>query len=181
MNHLFVVLATLLLFVLGGTASIAYLRMAGRRGNQWSQLISRLAPVDRSRIASIALAGPRSSEDSETGYFGDLESELWFQEVGWKGLDQIKNNCAVMIDMAHFIQSTYPEAVVTAEQLRVSARQVEWYIDRLRLASHAGHLEACFAEYADRAIGLYYGMTESLKTVYRERGVPERDQLEAVL
>lgn len=181
MNHSFAVLAGLLIVLLGGIALTSYTRMAARRVSEWDELLGRLARIDRARIARIALTEEKSADALATDHFGDLESELWFQEVGWQGLDNLKNNCAVMVDMAHYIQSRYPEAVVMAEQLRVTARQVDWYIDRLRLASEAGHLKACFAEYAERAVALYYGMAESLKLVYRELELPEREQLEAVL
>lgn len=181
MNHLFVILAALLALALGAVAIRTSVRSASRRTTEWDQLLGRLAPLDRNRLARIALSSQDAENVESSPCFGDLDSELWFQEVGWQGLENVKNNCAVMIDMAHHIQSRYPEAVVLAEQLRVTARQVDWYIDRLRLASEAGHLKACFAEYGNRAIGLYYGMTESVKLIYRELGLPEQKQLEAVL
>ena len=132
--------------------------------------------MDRERLTRIALTENRSDLPS-----AEDESALWFHDVGWQGLDALQNNCAVMIDMAHYVQTQYPEAVVVAEQLRLTARQIDWHVERIRLASKSGHLDACFTEYASRAIALYHGMTETLKALYSALVPVEGKQLEALL
>lgn len=180
MNHLFPSLVFLLVALLGGAALWSKHRASSR--SEWDALVARLAPLDRERLASIAAAQEHQADPGSSEYTAaEEQSRLWFSEAGWKGLDDLQNNCIVLIDMAHYVQSRYPEAIVVAEQLRLSARQVEWHLDRIRLASKAGHVEACFAEYGNRAIGLYCGMTETLKILYEGLNVPEQAQLQGLL
>jgi hypothetical protein len=179
MNQLFVLLVLLLVSVLAAVALWSRKRSSSR--SEWNTLVARLARIDRDRLAQIAAAQQQPEVPGAEYARAEEESRLWFRDVGFKGLDDLQNNCTVMIDMAHHIQSRYPEAVVVAEQLRLTARQIEWHLDRIRLASKAGHVEACFAEYGNRAIGLYCGMAETLKVLYDGLGVPERAQLQALL
>jgi hypothetical protein len=180
MNHLFVLLVFSLVAALAAVA--LWSRKRTSRRSEWNTLVARLARIDRDRLAQIAAAQEHHEETAGAEYTqAEEQSRLWFREVGLQGLEDMQNNCAVMIDMAHYIQSRYPEAVVVAEQLRLTARQIEWHLDRIRLASKAGHVEACFAEYGNRAIRLYCGMTETLKLLYEGVGVPERAQVQALL
>lgn len=179
MNHLFASLVFLLLAFSGGAVLWSRNRASSR--SDWDALVARLAPLDGERLARIAAVQEHPAEIDGEYTEAEEQCRLWFLETGWKGLDDLQNNCSVMIDMAHFIQSRYPEAVVVAEQLRLTARQVEWHLDRIRLASKAGHVEACFAEYGNRAIGLYCGMTESVKILYRGLDIPEQAQLQGLL
>ena len=180
MNYLFALLVFLLLAAFGGIAWWSRSRNSSR--SEWNTLLARLAPIDRDRLAQIAVAQEHAQEINWTEYTeAEEQSKLWFREVGFQGLDDLQNNCAVMIDMAHYVQSQYPEAVVVAEQLRLTARQMEWHLDRIRLAAKAGHVEGCFAEYGNRAIGLYCDMTKTVKVLYEGLGVPERAQVQALL
>jgi hypothetical protein len=174
MNTSFALLVCLLAILLVVVAVRSAKRHAA--STDWNTLLGRLAQVDRVTISRIA----HTDEERELNS-AEEESEAWFGEVGWRGFEDLQNNCAVMIDMAHYIQSEYPEAVMVAEQLRLTARQIEWHVNRIRLASEAGHIEACFTEYGSRAICLYYGMTETLKVLYRGLGMPGSERLEILL
>lgn len=174
MNFLFALLVCLLLVFLAVVAVRARRRQAA--STEWEVLLRRLAAIDRDAIERIAY-----SDEEPFATATEQGSEIWFRQVGWKGLDDLQNNCAVMVDMARHIQSRYPEGVIVAEQLRLTARQIEWHLNRVRLASQAGHFEECFREYGNRAICLYFDMTQTLKVLYRELRIAEREQLEALL
>jgi hypothetical protein len=58
---------------------------------------------------------------------------------------------------------------VLAEELRLTAREIEWHVERLRGAAKTGNLENSFASYAQPAIAKYYLMTKHVIAFY-ERG-----------
>jgi hypothetical protein len=115
-------LAVVVLFVTTlAIVAIHYYRRARDISNRsWEHLLGRLKPIDRESVALIASAysdesGLRRSED--TGR--DLKpSQIWELIGGLRGLEELESNCAVLIDLAFYVQRWYPEAVVLAEELR---------------------------------------------------------------
>jgi hypothetical protein len=71
--------------------------------------------------------------------------------------------------MAFYLQQWYPEALVTAEEFRLNAREIEWQVSRLRSAEQTGKLAIFFASYAENAVAAFYIMTRRLLALY-ERG-----------
>ncbi|MGC2606981.1 MAG: hypothetical protein WA419_15640, partial [Silvibacterium sp.] len=139
--------------------------------------------IDRSRIEEIALdiidlsGQPRKDEGSAA-----LESaEIWTLIGGWKGLEALENNCAVLIDLAFYVQQWYPEAVATTEQLRLSAREIEWHISRLKIAHQTGKLEDTIPMYAQRAVATYYLMTRQVVALYEQGNVAMLAELQRVI
>jgi hypothetical protein len=90
-----------------------------------------------------------------------------------EGVEALEANSRVLIDLAFYLQQWYPEALVVAEQLRLSAREIEWQVGRLRGAAQTGKLESAFPMYAQRAAAAYYLMTQRLLDLY-EQGNPPR-------
>jgi hypothetical protein len=146
-----------------------YHRRARRSSrNDWENLLKRLTAVDRSSIAEVALdiidesGQQRRDEGSAT-----LDPEqIWKLVGGLDGLEVLAANCAVLIDLAFYVQQWYPEALLVTEQMRLSAREIQWHVERLRGAKRTGKLESAFPMYAQRAVATYYLMTRRILALY---------------
>lgn len=87
-------------------------------------------------------------------------------------MEVLKANCEVLIDLAFYVQKWYPEALAVTEQLRLSAREIEWHVERLKGAERIGKLKSAFAMYAQPAVGTYYLMTRRLLALYEQGHLP---------
>lgn len=174
----FVVIAVLLLVALLGAAAVYYRRARRSAGASWEELLGRLVPVDRDSIALIA-------EDAEEGSASDSDAmdpqRIWALLGGLDGLELLEHNCRVLVDLAAYVQRWYPEALVVAEQLRLNAREIEWHVSRLKGAAQTGNLEACFADYAQRATLTYYRMTQHVLELYRQAGLAQFAELQSAI
>ena len=149
-------------------------RRAGRSSERnWEELLKRLTAVDRSSIAEVALdIIDESGEKRKDEKSATLEpSEIWKLVGGLQGLEVLEANSAVLIDLAFYVQRWYPEALVVAEQLRLSAREIEWHVARLKGAQQTGKLESVFPMYAQQAVATYYLMTLRVLALYEEGNV----------
>jgi hypothetical protein len=169
-------LAAVVIFVasLAIIAIYHYHRARHLSDRSWEQLRERLTSVDRESVALIALdyadeSGQRRRDETDTEI---NPTQIWNLIGGLEGLEAIERNCAVLIDMAFYVQRWYPEAVVLAEDLRLNAREIEWHIDRLRGAEKRGNLEQSFADYAQPAIAKYYLMTQRVLWLYERGNLP---------
>jgi hypothetical protein len=164
------ILVTALLVI--AAYSLRRARRSSRR--DWERLLKRLTAVDRGSIAEVALdivdesGQQRKKEGSAT-----LEpEEIWKLVGGLEGLEVLKANCEVLVDLAFYVQQWYPEALVVAEQLRASAREIAWHVERLKGAQRIGKLKSAFAMYAQPAVGAYYLMTRRLLAFYEQENLP---------
>lgn len=145
----------------------------------WDELLRRLEPVDRNNIAIIAHdAMAEQSADPAADLDGPTMSSML---GGLKGLEVLERNCQVLIDLAAYVQRWYPEALVVAEQLRLNARELEWHVGRLKGAAQTGNLQTAFADYAQRAVVIYYTMTQHVLELYTRTSLPGLTKLQAAL
>ena len=100
---------------------------------------------------------------------------------GMEGLEELEKNCQVLVELAAYLQRWYPEAVVVAEQLRLSAREIEWHVGRLKGAAQTGNLQAAFGDYAQRAVTTYYFMTRHVLELYDRAGFAGLAELQSAL
>ena len=137
-----------------------------------------LDPYKIKRVAwSVAFVADAEAEPEH-----ELDpQEVWDLLGGIEGLRALEKNCGVIIDIACFVQMTYPEALVVAEQLRLNAREINWHVSRLLASSRAENLHASFPHYAQRAAATYYGMTQSLLAVSQAAGFAGHAELQAAL
>ena len=143
----------------------------------WEQLLHRLEPVDRDKIAIIA-----SDALGDNDGMGELDGTAMSSMLGGlEGLEVLERNCQVLVDLAAYVQRQYPEALVVAEQLRLNARELEWHVGRLKGAAQTGNLQTAFADYAQRAVVIYYTMTRNVLELYRQASVPGFTELQAAL
>jgi len=151
-------------------AAYYYRRARHSTQNDWDSLLNRLTRVDRSSIAEVALdVIDESGQQRKDQGSAILEPpEIWKLLGGMEGIEALEANCAVLIDLAFYLQQRYPEALVVAEQLRLSAREIEWQVGRLKGAAETGKLESAFPMYAQRAAAAYYLMTQRLLDLYQQ-------------
>lgn len=149
----------------------------------WEQLMARLITVDRDGIAAVALDAIEPSGRRRTDELArELKPEqIWKLLGGLDGVNVLEKNSHVLIEIAMHLQKWYPEAAATAEELRLQAKELEWHVDRLRMAADKGHLEFHFASYAQNATIDYYLMTQRLLALCRKSNVPMFGDLDKAL
>jgi hypothetical protein len=179
----FLVMAAIFLAALIAIAGRDYYRARRSPEESWESLMRRLISVDRASVAKIALDFIEESEQSGRDTSGtEMESSDIFELIGGlKGIEVLEKNSQVLIDLACYLQRSYPEALIIAEQLRQSARQIESHTGRLRGAAQNGHLEVHFPFYGQRAIATYYLMTRQLLNLYEQGNVPMLADLQKAL
>lgn len=161
----------------------AHRRARRSRSRDWEQLLSRLVVVDRGSIAEVALdVIDKSGEPRQDTESASLEpAQIWNLVGGMKGLEILEANCAVLIDLAFYVQQWYPEALAITEQLRLNAREIQWHIERLRGAQKTGKLETAIPMYAQRAATIYYLMTRRVLALYEEGNINMLQELQKAL
>ena len=161
----------------------SYWRARRSTGRDWEQLLSGLVKVDRGSIAEVALdVIDRSGEPRRDTESAILEpAQIWSLVGGMKGLEILEANCEVLIDLAFYVQQWHPEALSVTEQLRLSARELQWHVERLRSAQATGKLESAIPMYAQRAAAIYYLMTRRLLALYEQGNINLLQELEKAL
>jgi hypothetical protein len=151
--------------------AVVYIRrLRGSTRKTWEGLLENLISVDRQAIESVALDAIVSSGERRT----DAEArelsrhQIWNLLGGLDGVERLESNSRILIEMAAYLQRWHPEAVETAEKLRLEARKLEWHVGRLRAAKGNGSLELHFASYGQDAAISYYLMVQRLLVLYRE-------------
>jgi hypothetical protein len=188
MNHqsivFFVALAVFMTALLsaGAYAWVSYRRRQTLIYGSWESILERFTKVDRESVERIALDFMSASPDPDADMpaqtalsTGDVEldpAQIWPLIGGMEGLEVLRRNCAVLVDMAFYVQQWYPEALAVAEQLRLNAREIEWHVDRLKGAAQTGKLASSFPDYAQRAVTTYYLMTRRVLTLFEQGDFP---------
>src|ERR1017187_6634540 len=92
--------------------SLSYFRRT-RRSSQatWDGLIKRLMWVDRDKVALIALDVVSESGEPrrEANSFALDPSEIWGLLGGLDGLEVLEQNCQVLVELASYVQTWYPD------------------------------------------------------------------------
>lgn len=178
MSNLYFTIAIICFLAALGVVLLGHARRMRRLANSdWEQLLDRLEPVDRDNIAIIA---SEALDGIDSG--AELDAAAMSSMLGGvEGLEVLERNCQVLIDLAAYVQRQYPEAIVVAEQLRLNARELEWHVGRLKGAAQTGNLQTAFVDYAQRAVVIYYTMTQHVLELYNQASLPEFNQLQAAL
>jgi hypothetical protein len=179
----FLVAVAIFFAILIAIAGRNYYRARRSPEESWDSLMRRLISVDRASVAKIALdliEEPGQSARDDSGF--ELEPSEIFQLIGGlKGLEVLEKNSQVLIDMASYLQRSYPEALIIAEKLRQSAREIESHVGRLRGAAQNGNLEVSFPFYGQRVIATYYLMTRQLLNLFEQGNLPMLADLQKAL
>ncbi len=159
------------------------LKIRASRASNWEDLLGRLLSVDRNGLERVALdaiepSGQRRTDEKAR----ELEfDQIWDLLGGLDGVERLEKNSRVLIDMAAYLQRWYPEAVATAEDLRLKARELEWQVGRLRLAAENDGLRYYFASYGQNAAVTYYLMVRCLLAAYEQSRLPMFAHLQSTL
>ena len=180
---LFFVLIAVFVLALVGAAGISFVQACKKSRGTWESIVQRLVPIDRSRIEEIAFdVIDQSGQKRRDAGSAALDAlQIWSLIGGWEGIEALENNCAVLIDLAFYVQQSYPEALAVVEQLRLSAREIEWQISRLKVARAMGKLESTIPMYAQQAVATYYLMTRRILTLYEKGNIPMHAELQRAL
>ena len=170
----------LLVIILVSLAVVYHLRARRLAKPSWEQLLNRLILTDPYKLRRVAssLVDLENSAESEE----ELDpEEIWDLLGGLEGLEILGKNCSVLVELACYVQQTYPEALVVAEQLRLNAREVDWHISRLLASSRVDHIHPSFPNYAQSAEATYYQMTQRLLALSEAARFPGHAELQAAL
>jgi hypothetical protein len=148
------------------------IRKSARTG--WDDLLKRLLAIDHNGVDTVALDAIEPSGNRRTdGLARELEPDrIWQLLGGLEGVERLETNSRVLVDMAAYLQRSYPEGTAVAEELRLQARELEWHVGRLRMASEQGSLEFHIGTYAQNAAIAYYLMEQRLQTLCQRTNVP---------
>ncbi|HEU5404114.1 MAG TPA: hypothetical protein VFU86_22350 [Terriglobales bacterium] len=126
--------------------------------------MKKIVRLDSAKLASVALNILNESEEGKsTSERPDFDpSTIWDLIGGLQGLEVMKKNSRVLIELAAHLQNSYPEAVQVAEELRLDARELDWHVERLRGAAKTGNLRVSFPDYAQQAAAIYFRMSRQL-------------------
>jgi hypothetical protein len=183
-NMVSFLLVTGAVFCLLVATTVYYLwRRAQMSKKTWEQLTARLIAVDRKGIAAVALDAIEPSGRRRTDELArELNPEqIWNLLGGLNGVEALEKNSHVLIEIAMHLQKWYPEVAASAEELRLHAKELEWHVERLRMAADKGHLEFHFASYAQNATIGYYLMTQRLVMLCQKRALPIFADIDKVL
>jgi hypothetical protein len=180
---IFLIAAAILVTALLVIAAYSLRRARRSSRRDWESLLKRLSAVNRGSIAEVALdiIDESGQQRRDEGSAALDSGQIWKLVGGLEGLEVLEANCAVLIDLAFYVQQWYPEALAVAEQLRLSAKEIEWHVERLRGAQRTGKLESAFPMYAQRAVATYYLMTRKVLALYEQGNLAMLSDLEKAL
>jgi hypothetical protein len=140
----------------------------------WEDLLQRLIAIDRNGVDTVALDAIEPSGGRRTdGLARELQPDrIWELLGGLEGVERLETNSLVLVDMAACLQRAYPDAAAVAEELRLQARELEWHVDRLRMAAEQGSLEFHIGTYAQNAAIAYYLMERRLQALCQRTNAP---------
>lgn len=166
----FLAIAFSFVAIVAAIAAVSLRRARKSSQGSWEDILKRLIPLDRGHVEQIALDVVDSSgrPRRDDGSAALDSSQIWSLIGGWKGMEALENNCAVLIDLAFYVQQWYPEALAVTEQLRLNTREIEWHISRLKVARQTGKLESTIPMYGQQAVATYFLMTRRVLALYEQ-------------
>ena len=172
-NLLFLFLACLLIAVVLAVGIYYALRLRASTSTEWKALLGKLIAIDRSGVDTVALDAIEPSGQRRTDRLArELEpNEIWKLLGELDGVTRLESNGRVLVEMAAYLQRSYPEAAVVAEELRLQAKELETHVGRLRMADVQGSIEFHIPTYAQNAAVAYYLMEQRLQTLCRQTNV----------
>lgn len=163
---------------------VRYLRrIIAVRNKEWPELLRELQTIDRQGFERVVFdAAEQSGQERTDSDAKELDfDQIWDGLGGMQGIARIEHNSRVLIEIASYLQRWYPEALTTAEHLRLQAHELEWHVGRLKIAEKNEGLRFYFASYGQNAAILYYQMCQRLLALYQESNTPLIAELRAVL
>jgi hypothetical protein len=154
-----------------------------RRENlSWEELLAQLRPMTRVGIEEVATVFLFPSSEQLDARCSDIRLEsqdVWDFIGGVEGIETMRHNARVLIDLAYYVQRWNPQASLVAEQLRLDANQIRVSLSRIQASKRNGTLDKWFPIHATRATAAYYLMTRRLYALYEVSNAGLLNQLKA--
>lgn len=181
-NLLFLLLSVVLILAILITAGFYLRRLRRSARTEWEQLLTRLTAVDRTAVNAVALdAIEPSGERRRDRQARELEpDEIWQLLGGLEGVERLEANSRVLVEMAAYLQRSYDDGAMVAEQLRLQAKELEWHVGRLRMAAEQGSLEFHINTYAQNVAIAYYLMEHGIQAYCERMNLPTFRPLEGI-
>lgn len=144
---------------------------------KWERLTRQLTVVDKSCLEEIVRdavdeSGERRTDDEAHS----LESgEILRLIGGLEGLETLLRNSAVLVAMGYFVhelEQWYPGTLNLTSDLEISARQLGWYVGRLRIAIPQDRDHSLIANCAQLSAVIYRQMSRRLTDFYTQNDLP---------
>ncbi len=170
----FLLLTGVLIVAIVGTGGYYFWRLRKSARAGWEDLLQRLIAIDHSGVDTVALDAIEPSGKRRTdGLATELDPDrIWELLGGLEGVQRLGANSRVLVDMAAYLQRSYPEAAAVAEELRLQAIELEWHVGWLRMAAEQGSLEFHINAYAQNAAIAYYLMEQRLQALCQRTNLP---------
>jgi hypothetical protein len=158
------------------------LRLRASSRTEWESLLARLTAIDRDSVDAVALDAIEPSGQRRLDQLArELEpNEIWRLLGGLDGVKRLEANSRILIEMANYLQRSYPDAAVVAEQLRLQGKDLEFHAGRLKMADEQGSIEFHIATYAQNAAIAYYLMEQRLQALCRQANVKNFRPLQGI-
>ena len=158
------------------------LRARRLRNNSWESLVERIFRLNAENVALVALDLIEEDGTLRRSEIPELSADqVWNLVGGMDGLERIEANCEIFIEIAMYLQTAYPGALLIAEEFRSKTRHIQWHINRLRAGGRNGNLTANFPAYAQRAVASYYLMSKQLVELCEQTHFDGLDQLRVAI
>ena len=133
----FLLLSGVLIVAMLGTGGYYFWRLRKSAGAGWEDLLKRLIAIDHNGVDTVALDAIEPSGKRRTdGLARELDPDrIWELLGGLDGVERLEANGHILVDMAAYLQRSYPEAAAVAAELRLQAKELEWHVGRLRMAA----------------------------------------------
>jgi len=93
---------------------------------------------------------------------------------------RLESNGHVLVEMAAYLQRSYPDAAAVAEELRLQAKELELQVSRLRMADEQGSLEFHIPTYAQNVAVAYYLMEQRLQALCLQKNLQAFRSLQGI-
>jgi len=172
-NLSFLFLAGLLIAAVLAVGIYYALRLRASINSEWEALLGTLIVIDRSGVDTVALDAIQPSGQRRTDRLArELQpEEIWRLLGELDGVKRLESNSRILVEMAAYLQRSYPEAAEVAEELRLQAKDLELQVSRLKMADEQGSLEFHIPTYAQNVAIAYYLMEQRLQALCQQTKV----------
>jgi hypothetical protein len=175
----FLFLAGSLVVVLIGLGLYYFWKIRVSSNQEWEALLGGLVEINREGLDRVALdtiepIGRRRTDELAR----ELEPEqIWDLLGGIEGIEKLESNSRIIVQMADYLQRSYPNAADVAATLRSQAAELTWQVERLRMAVNQGTIEFHVTTYAPNVAIAYYLMEQRLQILLRIANIPSLRRL----
>ena len=130
----------------------------------WSELAGRIQPVQRDGIRALA----KDYLEPTAATSGRSQEEIWDMLGGAEGLKRMKENAAILIELASYAQRwNHGESIIVAERMRRDGQALRRAVVGLGIALTFGYGRERVLAYLLEAASAYHLMRQRLLALYK--------------